>query len=481
MTQSNESLTRALYDEYHRIDPIYEPGLFKSRMRRIYPFAKKDMKDHSDYKEYYNRMKAAIMEELKTTGSCWLLESMMVQNILYILDYAAFRTCYEEVINGRSKDFFNDAIPYTNKTFFAIQNNPEQDINPGRDFTSQCMALLSRGSQLQTEYKLDQLRKQQQELQQELNTTREQLTEANFRLQSQQEQIDAMAGKAIDDARERLKAEAEAAAETIRKSARDDAAQLLCDAQTSADQIRQEAEDMRSKAQKALSEAEATVTARMEQAEQDVRSRMNAARRLLAEECTQGIDQHVYHDERRGIEDRINGLQADVITSVGEQVGRLEAAMASFRGTLASELSTWKISLFKKDYSSLASFFIRFYRYSCNLLDKKIREQRAEDSMNGGDSAAARQLIDVQTRLQSFLVSLERAMKEIGLEIIRPAAGDEFDDTMHTTEDNDDATGQFIQSCTCPGVKLAEEYGAVLVRAEVTLARAEDVPARPAL
>ena len=72
-------------------------------------------------------------------------------------------------------------------------------------------------------------------------------------------------------------------------------------------------------------------------------------------------------------------------------------------------------------------------------------------------------------------------MKEIGLEIIRPSTGDEFDDTMHTTEDNDDATGQFIQSCTCPGVKLAEEYGAVLVRAEVTLARAEDVPARPAL
>ena len=180
--------------------------------------------------------------------------------------------------------------------------------------------------------------------------------------------------------------------------------------------------------------------------------------------------------------DATNAVQARWIQALDDTISKMSDVKSEFY----SHLHNWQVSLFPKEIKPLAERFLELYRII--NVDKMLREEillkSLSDEMSDDltDSRVDKnndleiRIADLQKLNKTFTTFLRRfelSLNGLDLYVFYPNPGDEFDETWHILDDEDEEyEGKYIKECIVPGIakKANDDYGDdVLIPAVVKL------------
>ena len=169
--------------------------------------------------------------------------------------------------------------------------------------------------------------------------------------------------------------------------------------------------------------------------------------------------------------DATNTVQARWIQALDETISKMTDVKSEFY----SHLHDWQVSLFPKEIKPLAERFLELYRII--NVDKMLREEILLKSLSdemSDDLTNSRvdKNNDLEIRiaglqklnktLTTFLRRFELSLNGLDLYVFYPNPGDEFDETWHILDDEDEEyEGKYIKECIVPGIakKANDDYG----------------------
>lgn len=169
--------------------------------------------------------------------------------------------------------------------------------------------------------------------------------------------------------------------------------------------------------------------------------------------------------------DATNAVQARWIQALDDTISKMSDVKSEFY----SHLHNWQVSLFPKEIKPLAERFLELYRII--NVDKMLREEillkSLSDEMSDDltDSRVDKNndleiriagLQKLNKTLTTFLRRFELSLNGLDLYVFYPNPGDEFDETWHILDDEDEEyEGKYIKECIVPGIakKANDDYG----------------------
>ena len=169
--------------------------------------------------------------------------------------------------------------------------------------------------------------------------------------------------------------------------------------------------------------------------------------------------------------DATNAVQARWIQALDDTLSKMSDVKSEFY----SHLHNWQVSLFPKEIKPLAERFLELYRII--NVDKMLREEillkSLSDEMSDDltDSRVDKNndleiriagLQKLNKTLTTFLRRFELSLNGLDLYVFYPNPGDEFDETWHILDDEDEEyEGKYIKECIVPGIakKANDDYG----------------------
>lgn len=169
--------------------------------------------------------------------------------------------------------------------------------------------------------------------------------------------------------------------------------------------------------------------------------------------------------------DATNAVQARWIQALDDTISKMSDVKSEFY----SHLHDWQVSLFPKEIKPLAERFLELYRII--NVDKMLREEILLKSLSdemSDDLTNSRvdKNNDLEIRiaglqklnktLTTFLRRFELSLNGLDLYVFYPNPGDEFDETWHILDDEDEEyEGKYIKECIVPGIakKANDDYG----------------------
>lgn len=169
--------------------------------------------------------------------------------------------------------------------------------------------------------------------------------------------------------------------------------------------------------------------------------------------------------------DATNAVQARWIQALDDTISK----MSDIKSEFYSHLHNWQVSLFPKEIKPLAERFLELYRII--NVDKMLREEillkSLSDEMSDDltDSRVDKNndleiriagLQKLNKTLTTFLRRFELSLNGLDLYVFYPNPGDEFDETWHILDDEDEEyEGKYIKECIVPGIakKANDDYG----------------------
>ena len=169
--------------------------------------------------------------------------------------------------------------------------------------------------------------------------------------------------------------------------------------------------------------------------------------------------------------DATNAVQARWIQALDDTISKMSDVKSEFY----SHLHNWQVSLFPKEIKPLAERFLELYRII--NVDKMLREEillkSLSDEMsddltdsrvdkNNDSEIRIAGLQKLNKTLTTFLRRFELSLNGLDLYVFYPNPGDEFDETWHILDDEDEEyEGKYIKECIVPGIakKANDDYG----------------------
>lgn len=169
--------------------------------------------------------------------------------------------------------------------------------------------------------------------------------------------------------------------------------------------------------------------------------------------------------------DATNAVQARWIQALDDTISKMSDVKSEFY----SHLHDWQVSLFPKEIKPLAERFLELYRII--NVDKMLREEILLKSLSdemSDDLTNSRvdknndleiriaSLQKLNKTLTTFLRRFELSLNGLDLYVFYPNPGDEFDETWHILDDEDEEyEGKYIKECIVPGIakKANDDYG----------------------
>lgn len=171
-----------------------------------------------------------------------------------------------------------------------------------------------------------------------------------------------------------------------------------------------------------------------------------------------------------------NALQAKWIQTLDDALDQMAAVKAEFYG----HIHKWQASVFHSEIKPLAERYLELYRII--NVDKLIREailfntdSNTDDELNqnidetesnaivgeGCPDTVIAGLQKLNKTLTTFLRRFETALNGLDLYVFYPNAGEEFDDMWHLPDDEEDYRGKHIKECVVPGIakKANDDFG----------------------
>ena len=465
--------TQQVYNDYHQNGSatVYECTINKKiKTDRKYPG------DYQYFSDYFTHMKNAIIEEIDSTGACWLLDQVLayLQRGLPVHQVDCLA-----LLSVAGKDFPSALIE--DKQLREIDNDYYQILNYFRTQYRRRPAQQNYGNS--GNYGSNTNRHPIQIDGPDTSRPSPQQNTAGYREPARN--VNSASSQVLADARrqaEEIRNEAERYANNIRKEADSSAAAERQRAKADAEATRNRAyDDAEATRNKAYADA-AAIRQNAEREARLIRQRAESdaehQRALIRDnEIAKGFDLEAsdeYGRIRRDVAGQILSLNTTTRSTVENVVPELQKTLQDSFKELMNNLNSFKMDvttlgqkcrsdLFSADYRTLASFYVQFYRYVNVDMEAEIK---AMDGADPANEPLIRQLEKQQAKLTRVLESLERAMSRLGLKFIRPNAGDLCDDVYHV-EDGETIPGSRILFCKVPGVFIAGENPNVLIQADV--------------
>jgi|GEM_PF-1919234 len=169
--------------------------------------------------------------------------------------------------------------------------------------------------------------------------------------------------------------------------------------------------------------------------------------------------------------DATNAVQARWIQALDDTISKMSDVKSEFY----SHLHDWQVSLFPKEIKPLAERFLELYRIINvdkmlreEILLKSLSDEMSDDLTNsrvGKNNDLEIRIAGLQKlnkTLTTFLRRFELSLNGLDLYVFYPNPGDEFDETWHILDDEDEEyEGKYIKECIVPGIakKANDDYG----------------------
>lgn len=169
--------------------------------------------------------------------------------------------------------------------------------------------------------------------------------------------------------------------------------------------------------------------------------------------------------------DATNAVQVRWIQALDDAISKMSDVKSEFY----SHLHDWQVSLFPKEIKPLAERFLELYRIINvdkmlreEILLKSLSDEMSDDLTNsrvGKNNDLEIRIAGLQKlnkTLTTFLRRFELSLNGLDLYVFYPNPGDEFDETWHILDDEDEEyEGKYIKECIVPGIakKANDDYG----------------------
>ena len=169
--------------------------------------------------------------------------------------------------------------------------------------------------------------------------------------------------------------------------------------------------------------------------------------------------------------DATNAVQARWIQALDDTISKMSDVKSEFY----SHLHNWQVSLFPKEIKPLAERFLELYRIINvdkmlheEILLKSLSDEMSDDltdsrvDKNNDLEIRIAGLQKLNKTLTTFLRRFELSLNGLDLYVFYPNPGDEFDETWHILDDEDEEyEGKYIKECIVPGIakKANDDYG----------------------
>lgn len=424
----------------------------------IYKMGYKDRKftkETPQSKQFFGKIRAAIIDELEKTGFCELIDAILDarRGQLDIVVYSAIADIATGYEKNSLTDIENDSKYYEYIPYISGGRSPFGGVS-----WSECARMDEHHIPL-NERTVETIRKARQvvrnkhlELIEEhknestsVDVTTDVLRDAQDEATQIVEEAKREASRIIDDAK--------LEASRINESAQTTANTIICEANGKA------AERAKESADKLIEKYLASEQKRFKGELNEELSRHTAE---LLDSTKRAATTHTE------MCDATNALQVKWVQTLDDALSQMAAVKAEFY----AHIHDWQVSLFPNEIKPLAERYLELYRII--NVDKLLREailfqeETCNDSIqtenSDGDeieeASSTNCPATVITGLQrlnktliTFLRRFEVALNGLELYVFYPNVGDEFDDMWHIPDDEDEEYyGKRIKECVVPGI-----------------------------
>ncbi len=375
--------------------------------------------------QYYTELRDALYRELMQQGYSDFLERMLLDvrsgmTHIYVLDYAALMECHSMIVLGRDMRDAAEFVPH-------LHLRGEKARWDALEGAGSFLMPLSR----EMGEKLRQLRSVSRQLVDARDDTV--LPQADDAAQREIEQVHLL-NRMLDERCRTLQAERDELQSRLRQM----------EEGVITEQVRYAIEARRLQEEEALRRSYA---AQQEAAKAAYRSQF--ADEMAAGQTRQEEQERVYAELRADMAGEYAAIRRDM----GEDLRQVMTL-------LSGQMEKWQSGLSRSECRMLAQSYTAMYQLYAGDMTRLLLDAQC----TGAQEALVQGLTEVRSQLQDRLHQLEQAMLRLGMTVIRPGAGDAFDEAYHMASGA--AEGRPIVRCLTPGVML---HGAreALVRAEV--------------
>ena len=344
--------------------------------------------------EYIAEMAKRILDELKETGSCWLIESALSKGTIRAWDWNAVLKAYSRRFAPpfgfpmREEDYsvYYRLEPDMKKLLTQLCGSFAQEPVRSKKEAPET----ANSSRAEQQAALQKLTEQKEIVEKQLESLRQEKSSLEKHLRELREQV--------------------AQAQRIPENAREEARQILEQARAEAERIRQSVIH-------------------------------EAAAEELAAPARNPDTSGVTEDEMEAATHQLENRLRDDLVACREQV---ESMLIRFR-----------TGLYTTKYASVCDAYQKLYLFATGMMEKRIAALRETAGDEATLEAVTTELRSIQGLLLKRISRLERGLEAMGLTILRPDQGSAYDCNEHAAENAEDdgtLTG-VVRQCVCPGVR----------------------------
>lgn len=403
-----------------------------------------------DSKSFFTELRNAVIYEIETTGYCELVDKILEQSTerLDIVVYAALEDINKGYENNMLTDvekdpLYKEFIPHVRKIRWS-----ECELNRIWVSIEEVYKSIHRARKI---VRLHHVHTSEMEREATINIDKKNI-EVIERAKEQAEKIISSA---------------EVEAKRITNDANAEAIRIIEEAKVRAKEIDDSVTKKAS--EKAKDKAEKLVSRYLTEEQKSYKLELNDEMRKFTDAYIENSNRAMtVHTEMC---DATNAVQARWIQALDDTISKMSDVKSEFY----SHLHDWQVSLFPKEIKPLAERFLELYRII--NVDKMLREEILLKSLSdemSDDLTNSRvdKNNDLEIRimglqklnktLTTFLRRFELSLNGLDLYVFYPNPGDEFDETWHILDDEDEEyEGKYIKECIVPGIakKANDDYG----------------------
>lgn len=403
-----------------------------------------------DSKSFFTELRNAVIYEIETTGYCELVDKILEQSTerLDIVVYAALEDINKGYENNMLTDvekdpLYKEFIPHVRKIRWS-----ECELNRIWVSIEEVYKSIHRARKIVRLHHVH---------------TSEMESEATINIDKKNIEV---IERAKEQA-EKIISSAEVEAKRITNDANAEAIRIIEEAKVRAKEIDDSVTKKAS--EKAKDKAEKLVSRYLTEEQKSYKLELNDEMRKFTDAYIENSNRAMtVHTEMC---DATNAVQARWIQALDDTISKMSDVKSEFY----SHLHDWQVSLFPKEIKPLAERFLELYRII--NVDKMLREEILLKSLSdemSDDLTNSRvdKNNDLEIRiaglqklnktLTTFLRRFELSLNGLDLYVFYPNPGDEFDETWHILDDEDEEyEGKYIKECIVPGIakKANDDYG----------------------
>lgn len=160
-----------------------------------------------------------------------------------------------------------------------------------------------------------------------------------------------------------------------------------------------------------------------------------------------------------GISDSIASLQGNINENYKSVIDRLSEELSKVRQDMNTDLENWRSDLFRRDLTNIGMLYISMYAvYNHVVLEKRNEVVQMENTDDVPELVNRMKIMkehicDITNQFRAICEQYEKALGSVGISVILPSEGDEFDPVRHVNSSGG-MNPRWIRKVITPGISM---------------------------